>query len=67
MPIPFDRYDYLKLKDLERSPYVIWSQAEVEWSKKDNHRMLLIALDRYAETIAKREARSGLNTNSSSR
>lgn len=52
--IPFDKYHYLKFKDLERCPYVIWTKEEIEWSKKDNFRMLLIALDRYADKLQKR-------------
>lgn len=48
---PFERYNYIKMKDLERSPYVIWSKEENEWSKNDNYRMLLIALDRYADEL----------------
>jgi len=52
--IAFDRYNYLKIKDLERCPYVIWTKEEIEWLKKDNFRMLLIALDRYADELEKK-------------
>ena len=39
------------LKDLERCPYK-WETPECgEWSMKDNERMTLIALDRYAKFL----------------
>jgi hypothetical protein len=47
----FDKYDYLKMKDLERCPYV-WGTKECgEWNIQDDRRMLLIALDRYADYL----------------
>lgn len=51
MPIPFIAEEYIKWKDIERSPYT-WKQFEyIEWSRKDDERLLLIALDRYASRL----------------
>jgi hypothetical protein len=48
---PFDIYDYLKLGDLERCPYV-WGTPECnEWNKQDKKRLTLIALERYADYL----------------
>lgn len=45
---PFDKYDWLKFRDLERCPYAPFTSEAVSWLAKDDRRMLLIALDRYA-------------------
>lgn len=48
---PFYRYDWLKFKHLERCPYV-WGTPDCDkWNKEDDRRMLLIALDCYAEYL----------------
>lgn len=48
---PFEKYDYLFFRDLERCPYR-WGTAMCgQWCKLDDERMLLIALDRYAEVL----------------
>lgn len=53
MPIPFDKYNYLKMKDLERCPYPIFRNDPniIEWTRRDDFRMLLIALDCYADRL----------------
>jgi hypothetical protein len=53
MPIPFDKYDYLKWGDLKRNPYSSYhnSQEWFEWHLNDDKRLLLIALERYADKI----------------
>ena len=51
MPRPFNKYDWLKIMDLERNPEKPFTQTSVEWFKRDDRRMLLIALDRYATHI----------------
>lgn len=59
MPIPFNLYDYLTWNDFERCPYASFSLNPLErekaydWIKKDDKRMLLIALDRYTDRIIK--------------
>jgi len=47
---PFNRYDWLKFKDVERCPYPPFRNDPnwLEWTVNDDKRMLLIALDRYA-------------------
>lgn len=50
---PFNWYDYLKWKDLERNPNTPFTEASRKWSEEDNKRMLLIALDRYADELQK--------------
>ena len=62
MPIPFDKYDYLLMRDIERSPYILFSRSDGDermkaeaWHREDNYRMLLIALDRYADAINKKQ------------
>jgi hypothetical protein len=53
MPIPFHKYDYLKIKDLERCPYPPFRNHPefTKWNDNDDRRMLLIALDRYADKL----------------
>lgn len=55
MPIPFYEPKYLKFKDLERCPYSLRTEyrQNCEWMIADNKRMLLIALDRYADVLQK--------------
>jgi hypothetical protein len=48
---PFDKYDWLKVKDIERCPYAMFTAECGFWSKRDDRRMLLIALDRYADHL----------------
>lgn len=49
--IPFDPHNYLKFKDYERCPHK-WDSFECAvWCKKDDERLLLIALDRYADFL----------------
>lgn len=49
----FDRYDWLKWKDIERCPYPPFSNhpKHTNWNKQDDKRMLLIALDRYVDYL----------------
>lgn len=49
--IIFNKYDYLKLKDLRRCPFPYQGKRTIRWDKEDNHRLLLIALDRYADKL----------------
>lgn len=49
--MPFEKYDWLKLGDLERCPFVIFSPESAKWGEEDNRRMLLIALERYANFL----------------
>jgi hypothetical protein len=51
MPKAFDRYDYLKMKDMERCPYPMFTKECGEWNKKDDERLLIVALERYAEDL----------------
>ena len=53
----FNLSKYIKWKDIQRSPYSRFSsypeerkRAE-EWDKKDDERLMLIALERYAEDL----------------
>lgn len=55
MPIPFEEYKYHFFQDIRRSPFVIWTKEEVEWSKNERKRMFLLALDRYADVLQKKE------------
>lgn len=54
MPIPFYRYDYLLMSDLERNPYPMFSSESAVWDEKWHQRMLLIALERYADVLQKK-------------
>jgi hypothetical protein len=48
---PFDKYEYLKLKHLERCPFR-WSTPEgADWCQRNDHRLFLIALDLYADYL----------------
>jgi len=51
--IPYDRYDWLMMKDLERCPYPPFRSHPLfkEWNDNDDRRMELIALDRYASYL----------------
>lgn len=51
MPFPFHKYEFIKYKDLERSPFTFHSPEYVKWSEEDDKRLLLIALDRYADAL----------------
>jgi len=53
MPRSFNKYDWLKFSDLERCPYPPFRNHPKfkEWNENDDRRMLLIALDRYADYI----------------
>lgn len=55
MLIPYDRYDWLMMKDLERCPYPIFNiengENQARWSREDDRRMELLALDRYADYL----------------
>lgn len=60
MPIPFDKYNWLRVYDLERCPYPYFTShypptppnpEVVKWIQEDDARMLLCALERYAEHI----------------
>lgn len=48
---PFDEFDYLKIGDIERCPYT-WGTPEcADWNAKDKQRLVLIALERYANYL----------------
>lgn len=54
MPIPFYPIDrWIKWKDVERCPYPMFRNHPEwgPWNERDDKRLLLIALDRYAEFI----------------
>jgi hypothetical protein len=51
MTIPFEEEEYHFIGDIKRCPYVIWTDEEIEWSRKENLRTHLNALDRYADHI----------------
>jgi hypothetical protein len=52
---PFDPYDYWTIGDIEHCPYPMWNAEYkdrwVEWNKQDKQRMMLIALERYANYL----------------
>lgn len=51
MPHEFRKHEYLRIADLERCPYV-WGTPECgEWNREKDHRDLLNALDRYAQSL----------------
>lgn len=51
MMLPFEKYDWLMIKDIERCPY-IWKDYQYSaWWKDNEQRQLLIALDRYADFL----------------
>jgi hypothetical protein len=52
---PFYRFDWLRFRDLERCPFVWYSKECNEWIRQDDRRMLLIALDRYADYLQKKD------------
>lgn len=56
MPIPFNKYDYLYIKDLERCPYPPFRNHPKfrDWNDEDDKRMLLLALDRYADVLQRK-------------
>jgi hypothetical protein len=56
MPRPFIAERYIKWKDIERCSYPIFRDDPniVEWSRKDDERLLLIALERYAMELIDR-------------
>jgi hypothetical protein len=58
---PFDEFDYLQLRDIERCPYVWNSPKCIEWNKQDKQRMLLIALERYAHYLTTTRRLPGRN------
>jgi len=55
--LPFIPERWIKWKDIERCPYAMFSTYEeerkraAEWNEKDNERLTLIALDRYADYL----------------
>jgi hypothetical protein len=49
--IVFDRYDYLTWDDVERNPYAMYNPMCSIWAKEDDRRLLLVALDKYAEAL----------------
>lgn len=57
--LPFILYEWYGFMDLERCPYASFSSNQeerdkaFEWNKKDDFRILLIALDRYADFLQK--------------
>lgn len=56
----FELYEYLKFGDLERCPYPPFRNHPKyrKWHEEDDTRMLLLALDRYADDLQKIEQRS---------
>jgi hypothetical protein len=48
---PFSKWDWYDIRDLERCPYVFWSKECHDWTVLDDGRILLIALDRYADYL----------------
>lgn len=59
---PFDKYEYLKLKYLERCPFR-WSTPEgADWCQRDDHRLFLIALDLYADYLQGKETNNELGS-----
>lgn len=47
----FKEEEHRQFRDIERCPYAPKDSEYREWIKKDNKRLLLIALDRYAEML----------------
>lgn len=50
----FNPSKYIKWKDIIRCPYAFKDQRWSEWSRKDDNRLLLIALDRYADELQRK-------------
>lgn len=66
MPIPFDRGKYITWNDIERCPYsfrgdVFEANMWLKWNQNDDKRLLLIALDRYANEIIENSKRKSHN------
>jgi hypothetical protein len=51
MPIPFIDEENITWNDIERCPFPFSHPDWREWNEKDDKRLLLIALDRYADKI----------------
>jgi hypothetical protein len=51
MPKEFIQEDHIKWKDIERCPYTFKDPKWTNWSREDEKRLLLIALDRYADYL----------------
>lgn len=47
MPPRFEPGYLLFYKDIERCPYVYWTNEAIEWSRKRDKEEMLIALERY--------------------
>jgi len=58
MPIPFLQEDYIILEDVEDCPYPFSSPSYNYWWNDDSIRLLLIALDRYADELQKKKNNS---------
>lgn len=43
----FEQSRLIFYKDIERCPYSLRDSRNLEWSRKDDKRLLLIALERY--------------------
>ena len=52
--IEFDKYDWLYWDDVQRCPHPPFTKAAGEWLRGDDHRMLLLALERYACFLERR-------------
>lgn len=49
---PFSVTDrWIKWKDVERCPYTFKDSEWLEWSRKDDERLFLAALDNYADYL----------------
>lgn len=52
MPIPFNQFQLLTWNDVERCPFPPQHPLWLEWNQNDDKRMLLIALEKYANIIS---------------
>lgn len=48
---PFEKYNYITIGDMERQPFTPFSDEAILWHIKDDRRLFLIALDRYADEL----------------
>lgn len=51
MIFPFNKEEFLFLKDIERCPFIWGDYKYPLWIKNDDKRQLLIALDRYSKSL----------------
>ncbi len=58
---PFNEEEWLKWKDIERCPYSMYDEHWASWSKRDDIRLMLIALDRFADYLQGVDSGGGNN------